>query len=523
MAVKVTSIPATKSMYSNREVSKKDKKKVAAYARVSTDFDEQFTSFEAQVNYYSSYIKSHEDWTFVKVYSDEGISGTSASKRPGFQSMIADALAGKIDLIITKSVSRFARNTVDTLSTIRNLKDHGIEVYFEKENIWTFDSKGELLITIMASLAQEESRSMSENIKWAVNRKFQSGRFSLPYNAFLGYDKGPDGMPVINEKEAETVRNIYNWFLSGYTIGEIRKKLNAAKIPTPRGFADWSLSSIRQILTNEKYTGNAILHKHYTSDFLTKKKCVNNGEVPKYYVEGSHEAIISQETFDLVQMELNKGKAAGQRQSIRSNVFAGKVVCADCGSPFTAKLWHSTDKYRRIVYQCYGKYNNREKFCRTGHFSEDELKTLALKAINRYLDNKDEVIGNLAMLSDTLYTTEELTRTYDRLYAEAGAAKELFYNSSSKGPLTDPAGLEFLQKRYDEAYRQLTETEKEIRRREEGKKNFNMVIDQLRNSEDQIQEYSMPLFNSLVEKMTVYSKSRVVVTFRCGTEIELGL
>lgn len=260
-----------------------------------------------------------------------------------------------------------------------------------------------------------------------------------------------------------------------------------------------------------------------TFRIFLRKKCVNNGEVPKYYVEGSHEAIISQETFDLVKMELNKGKGAGLSQSLHSNVFAGKVVCADCGSPFTAKLWHSTDKYRRIVYQCYSMYRNREKFCRTGHFSEDELKTLAVKAINQYLDNKDEVISNLTMLSDTLYTTEDLNQTHDCLYAEAEAAKDLFYNSSSKGPLTDPAWLEFLQKRYDEAYRHLTETEKEIRRREDGKKNFDMVIDQLRNSEDQIQDYSMALFNSLVEKMTVYSKSRVVVTFRCGTEIELGL
>lgn len=190
---------------------------VAGYARVSTDSDEQFTSYEAQVDYYTNYINSNPEWSFVKVYTDEGISGTNTKHRDGFNEMIADALNGKIDLIVTKSVSRFARNTVDSLTTIRKLKEHGTEVYFEKEAIWTFDNKGELLLTIMSSLAQEESGSISENVTWGRRKQFSDGKVSLPYGQFLGYRKGPDGLPEIVPEEAKTVDLIYRMFRNGKT------------------------------------------------------------------------------------------------------------------------------------------------------------------------------------------------------------------------------------------------------------------------------------------------------------------
>ncbi len=209
MAVTVTPIPATKSRFASTKDRATTTRRVAGYARVSTDKDEQFTSFEAQVDYYTRYIQEHRDWKFVNVYTDEGISGTSTKHRAGFNSMIEDAKNGKIDLIITKSISRFARNTVDTLTTIRDLKARNVECYFEKENIWTFDGKGELLLTIMSSLAESESKSISDNIKWAVTKKFEQGKFSLPYKTFLGYDKGPSGEPVINEEEAEPIRIVY--------------------------------------------------------------------------------------------------------------------------------------------------------------------------------------------------------------------------------------------------------------------------------------------------------------------------
>ena len=195
---KVITIPATRSRYTAAPINSRDKRKVAGYARVSTDHEEQQTSYEAQVDYYTNYIKGREDWEFVSVYTDEGISATSTTKRNGFNKMVADALDGRIDLIITKSVSRFARNTVDSLTTIRKLKEHKVECYFEKENIWTFDSKGELLLTIMSSLAQEESRSISENVTWGQRKRFADGKVTVPFKRFLGYDRGEDGNLVIN-------------------------------------------------------------------------------------------------------------------------------------------------------------------------------------------------------------------------------------------------------------------------------------------------------------------------------------
>ena len=234
-AKNVTVIPATLNPHTGVPKNADVKRKVAGYARVSTDSDEQFTSYEAQVDYYTNYIKSNSNWEFVDVYTDEGISAVMTKHRDGFNRMIADALAGKIDLIVTKSVSRFARNTVDSLTTVRKLKEKGVEVYFEKENIYTLDSKGELLITIMSSLAQEESRSISENVTWGQRKRFADGKVSMPYKQFLGYRKGTDGLPEIVPEEAEIVKRIYRLFISGKSLGAISKLLTEEGILSPGG------------------------------------------------------------------------------------------------------------------------------------------------------------------------------------------------------------------------------------------------------------------------------------------------
>lgn len=275
MKKKVTTIPATKTKYSSKSKVQVTKRRVAGYARVSTDSDEQFTSYEAQVDYYTNYISNRADWVFVSIYTDEGISGTNRKHREGFNSMVKDALGGKIDLIITKSVSRFARNTVDSLTTVRELKDAGVEVYFEKENIWTFDSKGELLITIMSSLAQEESRSISENVTWGQRKRFSDGKVSVPFGNFLGYDKGPDGNLVVNKEQAKIVKKIYRYFLEGNTPYRIAKMLTDEGIPTIQGKKKWSAGPVKNILTNEKYKGDALLQKSFTVNFLTKEKKIN--------------------------------------------------------------------------------------------------------------------------------------------------------------------------------------------------------------------------------------------------------
>jgi len=289
MAKTVTKIPQTRNLFTTAPIATTARRKVAGYARVSTDSDEQFTSYEAQVDYYTRFIHSHADWDFVKVYTDEGISAVTTRHRDGFNEMIADALAGKIDLIVTKSVSRFARNTVDSLTTIRKLKEHGCECFFEKENIYTFDGKGELLITIMSSLAQEESRSISENVTWGHRKRMADGKVTLAYSTFLGYDKGEDGNLVVNEKEARIVRLIYRKFMEGMAPIGICRMLDEMGILTPGGKTHWRESTILSILSNEKYKGDALLQKTFTVDFLTKKHKQNEGEVPQYYVRGNHE------------------------------------------------------------------------------------------------------------------------------------------------------------------------------------------------------------------------------------------
>jgi len=287
MASSVRIIPATIRQNSANGTHLNTKRRTAAYARVSTDSEEQLTSYEAQVDYYTKYIKDRADWEFVRVYTDEGISATNTKKRDGFKQMIADALDGKIDLIITKSVSRFARNTVDSLVTVRQLKEKGVEIYFEKENIYTLDSKGELLITIMSSLAQEESRSISENVTWGQRKRMADGKVSLPYGQFLGYEKGEDGLPRIVESEAEIVRMIFRLFMEGKTPSAIAKQLASQGIPSPAGKKRWQVATVKSMLGNEKYKGDALLQKGFTVDFLTKKRKNNEGEVPQYYVQNS--------------------------------------------------------------------------------------------------------------------------------------------------------------------------------------------------------------------------------------------
>jgi len=351
-------IPANINSFNQTDSAYLKKKRVAAYARVSTDFDEQQTSFEAQLDYYTKYIQDKPEWDFVKVYTDEGISATSTKKRDGFNRMIKDAVEGKIDLILTKSVSRFARNTVDTLTNVRRLKENGVEVYFEKENIYTMDSKGELLITIMSSVAQEESRSISENVTWGQRKRFADGKVSLPYKQFLGYEKGEDGLPKIVEKEAKIIRKIYRLFLEGKTASGIAKILTTEKIPTPGGKEKWQATTVLSILRNEKYKGDALLQKQITINYLTKKRKINEGEVPQYYVENSHEAIIEPETFELVQAEFKRREKAGNYTSA-INCFASRITCGDCGGFYGRKVWHSNTKYAQTIWQCNNKFQKR--------------------------------------------------------------------------------------------------------------------------------------------------------------------
>ena len=370
------------------------KRRVAAYARVSTDEDEQLTSYQNQVEYYTRYIKSRPDWEFIGLYADEGISGLNTKKRSGFRQMVEDAMNGGIDLILTKSISRFARNTVDSLVTIRELKAKGVEVFFEKETIYTYDSKGELMITIMSSIAQEESRSISENITWGMRKNMARGKVTMAYGKFLGYRRGADGKPEIVEEEAEVVRRIYQLYLDGHTVREITRILTGDGIPTPSGKnCNWSVSTIMSILRNEKYKGDALLQKVYTADFLNKKMKKNNGVLPQYYVENSHPAIIDEETFDLVQAEL--AKRGGSRGRRSGSVFDRKVICGDCGHFYGQKLWYSDASGRVYVWRCTHKYDATPN-CGTPIVREEELQAVFIAAFNHALEDKAGYVAELA-------------------------------------------------------------------------------------------------------------------------------
>ena len=332
----ITKIPAL-AEWKNKPGTVSVKKRVAAYARVSTEKEEQENSLEAQKAYFRYLIQSRPDWEDAGLYSDEGISGVSFHNREAFKQMIEDALAGKIDLILTKSLSRFARNTVDALQTIRSLKNAGVAVYFEKEDINTLDSKGELLITLMSSFAQEESRSISENIKWGIRKRFADGKYSVAYSSFLGYYSVHKDEMLVDEREARIVRFIYLLYLENRSFQNIADVLMAAGILTVTGKKKWFSSVVSSILHNEKYKGEALLQKGYTVDYLTKKTESNNGILTQYLVTGGHEAIVSAEVWQEVQDRRLRYEQRYPTVSVLSNL----IYCGECNSAYGRKMFRA--------------------------------------------------------------------------------------------------------------------------------------------------------------------------------------
>ncbi len=522
---KITAIPATIDRYSAAPISGLKKRRVAAYARVSTDHEEQLTSYEAQVDYYTNYINGRDDWEFVSVYADEGITGCNTKKRDGFNKMVADALSGSIDLIITKSVSRFARNTVDSLTTIRKLKEHKVECYFEKENIWTFDGKGELLLTIMSSLAQEESRSISENCTWGQRKRFSDGKFSVAFSNFLGYDRGENGELVLNEEQAAIVRRIYGLFLQGRSPYAIAKLLTSEGIPTPSGKETWCGATVKSILQNEKYKGDALLQKRYTVDFLSKKKKVNKGEVPQYYVEGSHAAIIEPSVFDAVQKQMAVRHPGKNRHSCVS-IFSSKIKCGDCGGWYGSKVWHSNDKYRKVVWQCNHKFDGGEK-CATPHLDEERIKELFLKAANILCAEKDEVMAGFEAVKDTVFATaaleDEKAGLQEEMNVVAGLIQQCI-NENARVALDQTeyqAKYNALADRFEKAKGRLEAVSMEITEKQARREMAEQCLAEIAKQEGVVSEFDEDLWYALVDHATVHGKDDVRFTFKDGTEIKV--
>ena len=389
-------IPAKRQIgNTGRKQDAKPKLRVAAYCRVSTDSDEQATSYEAQVEHYTEYIKKNPEWEFAGIYADDGISGTNTKNREEFNRMIEDCEAGTIDMIITKSISRFARNTLDCLKYIRRLKEKNIPVFFEKEAINTMDAKGEVLLTIMASLAQQESQSLSQNVKLGLQFRYQNGQVQVNHNRFLGYTKDEEGNLVIDPEQAEVVKRIYREYLEGYSMDKIAAGLEADGILTGAGKPRWHTSTINKILRNEKYIGDALLQKTYTTDFLNKTRVKNTGIVPQYYVEGNHEAIIPREIYMRVQEELVrrrvvKTSANGKKRSYSCNhCFSQIIICGDCGEMFRRIHWNNRG-CKSIVWRCISKLEPTGLECHARTINELDLQEIVLTALNELLGDKSK-------------------------------------------------------------------------------------------------------------------------------------
>ncbi|EHI69948.1 recombinase family protein [Streptococcus ictaluri] len=519
MTKKIITIEPAKILRSSELPSLK-KRKVAGYARVSTDRDDQASSYESQMKYYTDYIGSRSDWEFVKMYSDEGISGTNTKKRLGFQEMVEDALNGKIDLILTKSVSRFARNTVDSLTTVRKLKEVGVEIYFEKENIWTLDSKGELLITIMSSLAQEESRSISENIKWSKRKMAAEGAVSFGYAHVLGFKVAENGGFDIDEDEAKIVRYIFGLFLQGENPNSIARILTEKGIPTPAGKKLWSYSTVKSMLQNEKYKGDALLQKSFTVDYLTKQKKKNEGELPQYYVENNHRAIIDKATFDLVQLELQK---THNRNKVS---FCGKVICGCCGNPYGRHVWHSNSKHRRHIYRCNKKYKGEQK-CDSPSVSEEEIQGWSVEVINQVIGNKNDIINNMKLLIKMLENTDKLTETIknlEREMADIGEQAEKMVERNAKVIQNQEmyqAEYDRLVTRYEELQSLLLEKQSTLQLKRKQSADVKLFVDLLAKQEHMVTAFDEKLFNTLIEKMVIYKNKKVAVHFKNGQVIEI--
>ena len=401
---KVTVIPPIAEMQGESRIDMRPKR-VAAYCRVSTDREEQEHSFETQKAMYTEMIMMKPTWQMAGIYADEGITGTVAKKRPGFMKMIEDCRKGKIDMIVTKSVSRFSRNNLDCLMYVRELKQLGIPIIFEKEGINTIQVSSELLLTLFGALSQAESESISMNVKLGIRQSLKNGNVRFSYKTFLGYRKGADGQPEIVPEQADIVRRIYNDFLAGATYLEIAKRLTEENVPTMGGGNRWFSERIKSILKNEKYKGDALLQKTYITDPISKRVKKNNGELPMYYVENSHPAIIERRIFDRVQEEIARraGKKKVKQTGTKTELgrYSGKyaltelLYCGECGTPYMRCTW-SRDGKKKIVWRCVSRLDYGKKYCKNSpSVEESRLHNAIAAAITKKANSEEINIGGI--------------------------------------------------------------------------------------------------------------------------------
>ena len=530
-APNVTIIPAKAQTEINRD--KYHQLRVAAYCRVSTEQEEQQNSYQVQIAYYTDLINRKKEWTLAGIFADEGISGTQTKKRTEFNRMIRMCRNKKIDLVITKSISRFARNTVDCLEYVRQLKDLGIGVIFEKENINTMTMTSEFMIALYGSFAQAESESISKNVSWGKEKAFREGKVQFQYKHLLGYKKGADGKPEIIPDEAETVRLIFNLYLDGYAYQRIADVLEQQERKTALGKSKWDKKEIARILRNEKYVGDALLQKHFTTDCITHKVVKNNGQRPMYLVTDHHTPIVDRDTYNRVQQELAR-RSSKRKISDKTTTEQGKysskyaltelLICGKCGTPYRRTTWAARGK-KQIVWRCISRLEHGKKYCPDSPtIKEEQLHKAIIRAINNYYSCRNDIARILkANIGSVLECQgqEEILAAEKRLKEIDQARTDLVNLIASGGCDEDKLDSEFAKLYAEEQglSERLTMLKSQNQTSEETQAKLDKIMDMIEHEKFELETFDNVLIRKLIECVKVMSKTEILVIFKGGYEV----
>ena len=530
-APNVTVIPAKVQTAESRD--KYHQLRVAAYCRVSTELEEQQNSYQVQIAYYTDLINKKKEWTLAGIFADEGISGTQTKKRTEFNRMIRMCRNKKIDLVITKSISRFARNTVDCLEYVRQLKDLGIGVIFEKENINTLTMTSEFMIALYGSFAQAESESISKNVSWGKEKAYREGKVQFQYKHLLGYKKGADGKPEIIPEEAETVKLIYTMFLDGHSMKNIALILHVKGKHTKTGSTEWRTNTITRILQNEKYVGDALLQKTFTSDCITHKVVKNHGERPMYLVTNHHDPIIDRDTYNRVQQELarrNSKRKISDKTVTEQGKYSSKyalselLICGHCGTPYRRTTWAARGK-KQIVWRCLSRLEHGKKYCPDSPtIKEEQLHRGILRAINNYYSCRNDIVRILkANIGSVLECQgqEEILSVEKRLKEIDQARTDLVNLIASGGCDEDKLDSEFAKLYAEE--QQLSERLAMLKSQNqtsaETQEKLDKIMDMIEHEKFEMETFDNVLIRKLIECIKVLSKTEILVIFKGGYEV----
>ena len=527
----VTIIPATKTVNAE-STDKYHQLRVAAYCRVSTEQEEQQNSYQVQIDYYTDLINQNKEWVLAGIFADEGISGTQTKKRTEFNKMIRLCKKRKIDLVLCKSISRFARNTVDTLEYVRQLKELGIAVIFEKENINTMTMTSEFMIALYGSFAQAESESISKNVSWGIEKAFREGKVKYNLSRLYGYRKGADGKPEIVPEEAKVIKLIFKLYLDGLTLRQIKKHLTEMNIQK-RSNTEWAINSISGILANEKYVGDALLQKTYTVDCITHKKAKNNGERAKYLVTDAHEAIIDRDTYNLVQQEMAR-RASMRRKSEKTLLMQGRyskyalselMVCAECGSAYKRQIWNVHGKKRCPVWRCINRLDNGIRYCKNSpSIHEDKLQKAIMNAINENYECRNEIRRILKGSVEEALSGIEVSeiRKIEYRLQEIDEARNDYISLISTGSIDEESLDEQFQKLYDEE-QSLNERLEQIKAENtidsDDSDRIDRTLKEIDKNSCELLEYNDILTRKLIECVRVVSKTEIQIIFKGGYEV----